>query len=258
MTRVGILGPLSVTRVAQQYGADYVEPTIVGNIALLDDDGIPRANPAFAGERFGSFAVLVPGTLQVADPSVPIDDIERYFRAVFEVIAGVATPGAKVVFGSGASRTIPDGVSRADGEERFARSLEIARDAAAEHDIQVMLEPLHRGESNLVNSIAEAVAFLDRHDIPGVTIVADYYHIELEAEELSVVAAHVDRIGHAHLADDERRWLGAGEGEWPEFVRVLRTAGYTGPISVEARWTETDLDAEVSASIAALRAADPV
>ncbi|MGW8482081.1 sugar phosphate isomerase/epimerase family protein [Microbacterium sp. NPDC055903] len=253
MTTVGLIGPRANGLIAKEHGVDYVEPAIVGNVVLIGEDGSLSLNPDFAGERYPSFAILLPGDVRVADPSFDFAVVEDYFRRVFAVLAEVAEPGAKIVFGSGGARRIPEGVDRDAAEKRFAASLVAARDAAAAHGLRVMLEPLHQGETNLIHTLGEAVAFLDAHGIEGVPVVADLFHIEREGEPLSTVTEHIDRIGHAHIADAGRLWLGSGDGQWREFVATLRAGGFDGPVSLECNWGD-DAETEIAASIAALRA----
>ncbi|GAB3601600.1 sugar phosphate isomerase/epimerase family protein [Microbacterium tumbae] len=253
MTTVGLIGSRANGLIAKELGVDYVEPAIVGNVVLIGEDGSLSLNPEFAGERYPSFAILLPGSIRVSDPSFDFGAVEDYFRSVFALLAEVAEPGAKIVFGSGGARRIPEGVERAAAEARFAESVVAARDAAAAHGLRVILEPLNKGETNLIHTLGEAVAFLDDHGIEGVPVVADLYHIEQEGEPLSSVTEHIDRIGHAHIADAGRLWLGAGGGQWREFVATLRAGGFDGPVSLECNWGE-DLETEIAASIAALRA----
>jgi D-psicose/D-tagatose/L-ribulose 3-epimerase len=253
MTTVGLIGPRRSGLVAQELGVDYVEPAIVGNVVLIGADGELSLNPEFAGERYPSFAILLPGDIRVSDPGFDFAVVADYFARVFPVLAQVAEPDAKIVFGSGAARRIPEGVDRDAAEKRFAASLVAARDAAARNGMRVMLEPLHKGETNLIHTLGEADAFLDAHGIDGVPVVADLFHIEQEGESLDTVTQHIDRIGHAHIADAGRLWLGSGDGQWREFVATLRDAGFEGPVSLECNWGD-DLETEISASIAALRA----
>lgn len=253
MTTVGIIAPRAVAQIAEAHGVDYVEPTIVGNVVLIAGDGVLRLNPEFEGERYPSFAILLPGDIKVSDPTFDFERVRDYFAHVFAVLAEVAEPGAKIVFGSGGARRIPDGVDRGAAEQRFAESVVEARDAAAAHGLRVMLEPLNKGETNLIHTLGEAAAFLDAHGIEGVPLIADLFHIEVEGEPLSTVTEHIDRIGHAHIADAGRLWLGAADGSWREFVATLRAAGFTGSVSLECNWGE-DVQAEIAASIAALRA----
>jgi D-psicose/D-tagatose/L-ribulose 3-epimerase len=247
----GVIAPSARTEAALAAGADYVEPAIAGNVAVADGDGW-RLAPEYEGARHPSFAILFPGDLRVADPGFPAERVTAYVDAVLPLVASVAEPGAKIVFGSGAARTIPDGVERSAGEARFAEVLWETRDRAADVGVQIMLEPLHRGETNLVNSIREAVAFLDQHAVGGVPVVADLFHIQLEHEPFAVLHEHADRIGHAHIADTGRRYVGSGNWPWREFVGEPRTAGYHGSVSLECLWGE-DFGGEVRSSLKALR-----
>jgi D-psicose/D-tagatose/L-ribulose 3-epimerase len=252
MTLFGVIAPLDRAAAALDAGADYVEPLIVGNVVEQSKTGDWILNPKFAGGRFPSFAILVPADIRVADPEVPVDVVSEYFETVLGLVASVAAPGAKVVFGSGRSRTVPEGADRAVAEARFAESLRVARDAALAVDLQIILEPLNTGETNLVNSIEEAAAFLDAHGIEGVPIVADLFHLQLQGESLSVVRQLGRRIGHAHIADTGRRYIGSGDWPWPEFLEALREGGYEGSVSLECHWGD-DFRGEVESSLRSLR-----
>jgi sugar phosphate isomerase/epimerase len=245
------------TEAALAAGVDYVEPTIVDNVVVPDGDGW-RLSDAYRGRTHPSFAVLVPGALPLIGASTGaqgrLDDARRYFDAVFPLIAESAEPGAKIVFGSGRSRTAPDGMPRETALERLAEVVRAARDRAAAADLRIMLEPLNRSETNLINSIAEAVEFLDEYGIDGVPVVADLYHIVLHGEPLESILQNAARIGHAHIADSGRRYLGTGDWPWREFLATLQEAGYTDSVSLECHWG-TDFEGEVRSSLELLRAA---
>ena len=254
MASYGVILPSEHVTAAEGAGADYVEPTIVGNLMVPGAGGRWVMNPEYRGaERSPSFAVLFPGDMRLSDPSFPREVITRYLEDVFAAVGGVAEQDALIVFGSGAARTIPDDVDPAVGARRFAEVLVEARDIAARNGVRIILEPLHRGETNLINTIVEAVAFLDEHGIDGVPVVADLFHIMNEKEPLEVVRAHADRIGHAHIADTDRR--PPGQGDWPlrEFLTALRDGGYAGNVSIECYWN--DVGAELAPALAAVRSA---
>lgn len=233
-------------------GADYVEPTIVGNLVQEDGTGGWRRHPGYdAPEQCPSFAILFPGQLKLSDPGFPAQTVTDYLEAVFPVIAGAGSPGAKVVFGSGAARTIPHGVDRAAAEARFAAVLRETRDVGARYGITVLLEPLNTGETNLLHTIEECARFLDAYGIEDVPIVADLYHIMLEKEPLTTVTALGPRIGHAHIADTGR--IPPGQGDWPltQFLQALSAGGYAGIVSIECTWS--DIDTELEPSLEHLR-----
>lgn len=251
----GVIAPIDQQEAALAAGADYLESTIVGVLVQAGDDGRWRPVDVTPARRVPSFAILVPGALRVSDPSVPIREISSYFGVVLDAIAAVAEPGAKIVFGSGAARTIGPEVPVAEGSARFAEVLVIARDAARARDLEIVLEPLNAGETDLIHSVQGAVEFLDAHDIQGVRIVADLYHVQLEGESFDVLERLAGRIGHVHVADSGR--IPPGQGDWPlsDFLAALRRGGYREGVTIECSWE--DLAAELTAALAAVREADP-
>lgn len=252
MSEYGVIVPKDRAIIALAAGADYVEPTIIGNLVIADGEGWVR-NPDWPGpERSPSFAILFPGDLKISDPNFAAERVTAYLEAALPIIASAALPGAKIVFGSGGARTIPEGVDVAAGRARFAEVVAEARDIAQRNDLRIILEPLNRKEANLLNSLDETVAFLDEFGIDGVPVVADLYHIMLEHEPFSVVQSLGDRIGHAHIADSGR--TPPGQGDWPlaAFITALRDGGYSGPISIEC--TFTDFEPELGAALEHLRA----
>lgn len=245
--------PAADAETIRSAGADYVEPTIVGNVLIEDADGGWVADPGYDQPAAPSFAILLPGSIRLSDPAFDPAIVTDYLQRALSAVGAVALPGAKVVLGSGAARTIPDGVPADEGRVRFAVALRQARDIARQHDLRIILEPLHADETNLLNSIAEAVAFLDEHAIDGVPVVADIFHIMTAGGPLSVVAEHAGRIGHVHLADTGRR--APGTGDWPisELVAIVAAAGYDGDLTIECHWD--DLAAELPAALAYVREA---
>lgn len=255
MSAVGVIAPVTDAATVRAAGADYIEPTIVGNVVTADETGTWGPNPEYRDGPAPSFAILFPGSLRLSDPEFPAAEVTDYLASTLAAVAAVARPGALIVLGSGAARTIPDGVDVTAARARFAQVVAEARDEARAHGLRIVLEPLHQGETNLLNTVAEAAAFLDEHGIEGVPLVADLFHIVLEDEPIDVVASHVDRIAHVHVADTGRR--APGTGDWPigELLTALRGRGYRGNVTIECHWD--DLAAELPAALAHVRAADP-
>ncbi|MGN6409325.1 MAG: sugar phosphate isomerase/epimerase family protein [Curtobacterium sp.] len=259
-TGFGVVAGAALTEAVRRAGADHVEPTIAGNLAIRpngDGHGGWLLNDVYAGHRFPSFAILVPGDLPLltADP----DAVRDYFETVLPIVRSVADPGAKIVFGSGTARTAPDGMPAAEAHRRFAGVLRTARDSAAANDLRIVLEPLSRSETNVLNSFAETVRFLDDARVDGVDVVADLFHIRNEHESLDVLREHGARIGHVHVSDRDRLPVGAEGGDelWRDFLRAAHDGGYRGSVSLECRWSgdPTAAEAEIRRSLDLLRRA---
>lgn len=269
---IGIVAGAELTEAARRAGADHVEPAITGNLAVpagehpageqhADEQHADeqhrdrwRWNEVYAGERFRSFVLFVPPDLPLL--TAPAGRIDDYFAQVLPIVASVAEPGAVIVFGSGTARTAPEGMPRTEAHERFARVVRSARDTAAEHGLRIVLEPLNRAETNLVHTIAEAVAFLDEHDLGDVDVVADLFHVQAESESFDVVRALAGRIGHVHVSDHDRQPPSDADGAWPwpAFLAAVHDGGYRGAVSLECRWGE-DPEPQMVAALALVRAA---
>ena len=72
-------------------------------------------------------------------------------------------------------------------------------------------------------------------DIP-IRVLADFYHMDEEAEPLQQISQHAAWLAHIHVADSGRLAPGTGHYPYVTFAEELRQIGYAGLISVECRW----------------------
>lgn len=251
---IGIVAGAALTDAVRRAGADHVEPAIADDLVVRDGDGW-RRDPVSDGQRFRSFALFVPPDLALLTGDA--DTVDGYFGTVLPLVAQVAEPGAAIVFGSGTARTAPPDMSEAEARRRFARVVRVARDVASEHDLRIVLEPLNRDETNLVHTIAEAVAFLDEHDLRGVGVVADLFHVQAEHESFDTVRSLAHRVGHVHVSDRDREPPGQGDWPWPAFLDAVHAGGYRGRVSIECHWPEDEPEPPMRAALDAVRAAAP-
>src|SRR5699024_5024582 len=132
----GILTDRAGTAPAYAAGADYVEPTVLGNLLVQEADGTWREAPlADAWQPAPSFAAA---DLGLADPSADPGRLEHHLRLVMTAAARRARPGATIVLGSGAARRTPEGVDPAAARAQLARSVRLARDLAVEHGLEAI------------------------------------------------------------------------------------------------------------------------
>ncbi len=119
-------------------------------------------------------------------------------------------------------------------------SLKSVLSRAADHGagcgVRLVLEPLNRYESDVVNTCAEALAFIAEtgHDHLGVLL--DTFHVNIE--EASILACFREalaagKLWHVHLGDSNRRPPGQGHIDFESIVRTLQSAGYDGWLSAE-------------------------
>ncbi len=193
-------------------------------------------------ECFNSF---IPADLKVTGPDVDKARLDNYLAAATERAAELG--GEIIVFGSGDARHVPEGFSRKRAHDQILEFLEAAANYAKKHGLVIAIEPLNRAETNVINSIAEAVQFADELMQPEVQVLVDFYHQMLEDEAFDEIVRAGERIVHVHVADTDRLYPGSGKYDYGRFARSLADAGYNKRISVECNFR--DFDKEVPQSI---------
>ncbi len=107
--------------------------------------------------------------------------------------------------------------------------------AAAEHDIVIGLEAVNRYETNLVNTVTDALGHIDAIGEDNVVVHLDTYHANIEEGDFArPVRLAGDRLGYVHVGESHRGYLGSGTIDFPAFFRALVGADYAGPITFES------------------------
>jgi sugar phosphate isomerase/epimerase len=230
--KIGWCGGLADAGVMQQAGLDFIELPL-SLLGLENEQTLAAAKrslhelplPALA------FNTLFPRDLRVVGPEVDEARVRRYLGRGAEVMS---TAGARVVvYGSGWARNAPQGCDRKRTEAQFLQSLHWCAEALAGSGVTLVIEPLNRRESDLVNSVAEGVRFAQALNRPEVRVLADFYHMDEEHEPLDALQTHIDWLAHIHLADSGRRNPGTGTYDYAAFFGFLKDSGYQGMLSVE-------------------------
>lgn len=121
-----------------------------------------------------------------------------------------------------------------------SNAVEVLRDVAAEgarHGIQIGLEPVNRYESNLVNTVGQALDMIQDIGADNVVVHLDTYHANIEEHDLAAAitaAAAAGRLGYVHVGESHRGYLGTGSVDWTTCFDTLREVAYDGPIVFES------------------------
>lgn len=198
-----------------------------------------------------SFNVLIPGELPLCGPRADHAALQTYVQRAFQRMAQLG--GRIAVLGSGAARRVPDGFSRDIALDQLAESIALIADRAARHGIELALEHLNRGESNVFNSVAESQAFLVERGLVQARLLVDLHHMELEQESFADILTAAPLLAHVHVADGGRNAPGTGGYNYAGFMDAIHQTGYNRRISAECRWD--DLAAQAAGALAFMRAA---
>lgn len=98
----------------------------------------------------------------------------------------------------------------------------------------LLLEPINRYETRLINSVSAAVEFLAKLRDPSFRILADTFHMNLEDRDLGAsLKLAGKKLGHVHFADSNRWAPGQGHLDFRPVFAALSALGYNGYISAE-------------------------
>lgn len=128
-----------------------------------------------------------------------------------------------------------EGTERARMMDWLAEGLSALGRHAAERGVPLILEPLNRYETRVLNRLGDAAALLEERALANVVLLADLFHMNIEEASIPDALRRAGRrVGHVHFADTNRRPVGLGHLDVPPIVDALREIGYTGLMSAEA------------------------
>jgi sugar phosphate isomerase/epimerase len=234
--KFGLNVPVEQAGAAARAGWDFTEDVVVDLLQAEVSDaawrGIERARrsplPIPAANR------LLPPTLKVTGPNVDLATLRRYMSIIARRAQAIGMH--ILVFGSGPARSVPEGFDRARARDQILDFCRMAADLCGERDVTLVVEPMHRGESNIINGVGEATEYVRAVNHPNLQCLADSYHSWLEHEPIGDIERAMRSIRHVHVADVEgRRSPGeTGKHDYRGFFAALRRGGYEGVITVES------------------------
>jgi sugar phosphate isomerase/epimerase len=252
--RIGYCGPLKDIDAVKAAGFDYMEVR-TSEVAALSDADYERVAARFRQVGLPVLAAnfFIPTDIKITGPNI---DKERQMKYVRGALDRVSRLGVRlVVFGSGGARQVPDGFSR---QEAFQQLVDFGKRAAPEarsRNITIAIEPLRHQESNIINTTAEALAWVNAVNDPNIQLIIDYYHFQVEKEDPAAILKVKDHLRHLHMANPEGRVMPLkwDEYDYSPFFAGLRQIHYDRLISLEA--STLDLQVEGPQSIKLLRRA---
>ena len=250
--RFGVCAPISEAARLYKIGFDYVEVSAASLAAMTEEEFAAfcaenRAAPIHAEAA----NCLFPGEIRLTGDAVDTDAVQSY---IDRVMARLGDAGIGIaVFGSGGSRRVPEGFSETRALEQLRDTARRLGEAAAVHGVTVVLEPLRRAETNILNTQPESLAFVQSVGHPHCKLLCDYYHLVVEGGTPEMVAACGDALRHVHIANPDGRvaMKPDDKADYKAFFDALRRAGYDARVSFEG--SASDYEAELPAALEVLR-----
>jgi sugar phosphate isomerase/epimerase len=106
--------------------------------------------------------------------------------------------------------------------------------ASFDENVKIVIEPINRYETNLLNTVSETLEFIDELGKSNVGLLLDTFHMNIEEPNIfESIKLAKDKIFHFHVADSNRWHPGAGHIDFKEIYETLTEVNYNGFISAE-------------------------
>ena len=245
LLKIGICTNYSNGLIMEQNGYSYIEES-VGRLLMPDKDEVEFKN-MLEGLTRSPLPVkacngFIPRDLKSVGTEPSHAEILKYVETAFRraEMVGVEI----IVFGSGGSRSIPEGFSR---EEALRQSVSLCKNMAPiaeKHNVVVVLEPLNKKECNFINSVAEGGEIVEKVSHPNFQLLADIYHMKMDDEDPENIVKYGQFIKHIHIAEKKERAVpGTNNEDFGPYFSALKQINYQGMISIEARWEDIERQA---------------
>jgi D-psicose/D-tagatose/L-ribulose 3-epimerase len=122
----------------------------------------------------------------------------------------------------------------ADELARSAEGLRALAEYAAPLGVTVVLEPMSRFRTHLVNTPAQLLRLLALADHPGLRATFDTYHAVTEVRDYAAgLRALGPRLALVHACENDRGVPGRGLIPWEAVFRTLAEIGFDGTVGLE-------------------------
>lgn len=134
----------------------------------------------------------------------------------------------------GKARQLPEDERRREWDLAVSELRLVCRDAA-DLGVSIAIEPINRFETDMVNTVDDALRMIRAVDHPAAKIMIDSFHMTIEEMNLgkAVRAAGADLI-HVQVSENHRGVTGTGLTPWNDFRDALRDIGYAGSVVIES------------------------
>jgi len=105
--------------------------------------------------------------------------------------------------------------------------------------VKLALETLNRFETDMLNVVSQALAFISQTGMDNVGLHLDTFHMHLEEKNSADAIRLADKkVFHFHACENDRGVPGTGQVRWDEIAGALKDVHYQGPVVIESFTSE--------------------
>lgn len=143
--------------------------------------------------------------------------------------------GPYMIFGSPKQRNTV-GIPAGQARKYFAEGLAHVAGHAQERGVKILIEPLGKSVTDVVNTMAEALQLAQQVNHPAVQIMFDFHNTTDETEPFDVLLKkYYNRIYHVHVQEMDGKHLGTRTAvdDYVKAFQVLKDLEYDKWVSLE-------------------------
>ena len=119
--------------------------------------------------------------------------------------------------------------------KRIVDSLRIIGDYAENKGIKLAIEPLNRYETDVVNTVDEGLALIDRIGGGPFGFLLDMFHMSIEEKSfVKAIEKAGSRLYDFHACANDRGTPGEDHFDWESVAAALKRVDYKGPVVIES------------------------
>ena len=156
-----------------------------------------------------------------------------YFDSLIDFCCDLGGP--YMIFGSPKQRDTRS-ISVEQAKKYFAEGLRTVADHAQQRGIEILVEPLGKRVTDVVNTLAEASQLAEQVNHPAIGMIFDFNNTVDETEPFDVLLRKYDKnIHHVHVQEMGGKHLGTGNAvnDYVKAFQVLKDMRYNRWISLE-------------------------
>jgi D-psicose/D-tagatose/L-ribulose 3-epimerase len=219
-------------------GVEIAPVTLGSNPVLITRAARKEARRAIerAGVRYVGMHSLVstPSGLHLTTPDATVRRRSwEYFVRLIDLAADLGDRPV-MVLGSGKQRASVSGATPVEARARLVEGLSSVAPHAQSRNVTILIEPLSPQFTDVINTMAEAVAAVREINTAAVSSMFDTHNTVAETKPHDeVIRENAAYIKHVHVNELDGRHPGSGRYDFGTVARALREIRYSGWVSLE-------------------------
>jgi D-psicose/D-tagatose/L-ribulose 3-epimerase len=139
------------------------------------------------------------------------------------------------------------------GWETSVSNLSKVADRAKAAGVTLNLEVVNRFESNMLNTVAQGLAYIADTGASNVFLHLDTFHMNIEEADIGLAIRQAgEKIGYVHIGESHRGYLGTGNIDFARVFDALVAIGWEDGVTFES-FSSTIVDRDLSVKTAIWR-----